>query len=73
MKFSQANSQVKWLNNKETNISNIISVLILRVLIMFSWAISWVKWLNGEKKTSAYQYHEDKDRDGLRNIGFFTV
>jgi len=31
-------------------------------IIKFCRATSWVKWLKGE----------DKDRDGHRNVGFFT-
>jgi hypothetical protein len=36
--------------------------------IMFSRAISRVKWLSGEKTISVLE-----DRDGLRNVGFFTA
>jgi hypothetical protein len=36
MKFSQAISQVKWLNREKTNISKTISVLVLRMLIWIS-------------------------------------
>jgi hypothetical protein len=32
MKFSRAISRVKWLSDKKTNVSKIISVLVLRVL-----------------------------------------
>jgi hypothetical protein len=49
----------------------------------FSRTISRVKWLSGEKtnvsKTISVliilsdQYPEDEDRDGLRNVGFFTA
>jgi hypothetical protein len=40
----------------------------------FSRAIRRVKWLNGEKTMwISYQHPEDEDRDGLRNVGFFTV
>jgi hypothetical protein len=62
---------------------NIISYVIewkdenMLSLMKFSQAVSWVKWLNGEKtnvsKTiSVLVWHpEDKYRDGLRNVGFF--
>jgi hypothetical protein len=36
----------------------------------FSRAISRVKWLSGEKTE---KLPEDEDRDGLRNVGFFTA
>jgi hypothetical protein len=54
-------------------------------MMKFSRAISQVKWLSGEKtnvsKTISVlvlsslsdQYPEDEDRDGLRNVGFFTA
>jgi hypothetical protein len=33
MKFSRAISRVRWFNGEKTNVSNTISVLVLRVLI----------------------------------------
>jgi hypothetical protein len=44
----------------------------------FSQTISQVKWLSREKNNisktiSVLVYPEDKDRDGLRNVGFFTA
>jgi hypothetical protein len=33
MKFSQAVSQVKWLNGEKTSVLKTISVLVLRVLV----------------------------------------
>jgi hypothetical protein len=45
----------------------------------FPRAISWVKWLNGDKKKNNVsktisdmdQHPEDGDRDGLRNVVCF--
>jgi hypothetical protein len=37
-------------------------------MMKFSWAISQVKWLSCEKINP-----EDEERDGLRNVGFFTA
>jgi hypothetical protein len=50
-------------------------------MMKFSLAISRVKWLSGEKtnvsKTISVLVFrvliEDEDRDGLRNVGFFTA
>jgi hypothetical protein len=53
-------------------------------MMKFSRAISRVKWLSGEKtnvsKTISVlvlwvdlPYPENEDRDGLRNVGFFTA
>jgi hypothetical protein len=48
-----------------------VSLLCMFLLFMmkFSRAISRVKWLCGEKNVSK----TDEDRDGLRNVGFFTA
>jgi hypothetical protein len=50
-------------------------------MMKFSRAISRVKWLSGEKKPTFRRPYlpchdknpEDEDRDGLRNVGFFTA
>jgi hypothetical protein len=52
-------------------------------MMKFSQAISWVKWLSGEKTNISKTISvlilrvldtpEDEDRDGLQNIGFFTA
>jgi hypothetical protein len=49
-------------------------------MMKFSRAISRVKWLSGEKTSVSktisvlvFSHPEDEDRDGLRNVDFFTA
>jgi hypothetical protein len=42
MKFSRAISRVKWLSGEQTNVSNIISVFVLRVLVWLCFII--INW-----------------------------
>jgi hypothetical protein len=46
MKFSRAISGAKWLNGEKTNVSETVSVLVLRVLI-------WI-WLGKTSVSSLY-------------------
>jgi hypothetical protein len=41
-------------------------------MMKFSRASSRVKWLSGEKNDVS-KTNSNEDRDGLRNVGFFTA
>jgi hypothetical protein len=61
VKFFLVIRQVEWLNSEQTNVSRTISVLILRVVT------DWIP------NPQPLHNPEDKDRDGPRNVGLFTL
>jgi hypothetical protein len=52
MKFSRAISRVRWFSFLETNVSKIISVLVLRVV-----ELMWVRWTTPGKHQIVYGVH----------------